>query len=278
MKKYDQRRLIVTTFHESLRIHPALTPHPAIDRINRPKVNGEAPAPQSEASRFRISARRIGVCSRSSIPNYMTVRSGWSTTSGHRERFSLALDPNPGRYRVWFRFITDVFTHWIVGRAVSTSLHTDALPPLALEAGSHGHRKLSGPGSDPSLGSRFQYVPLPYTDAIVVAEVTASVGTVGESYDNALAEAVNGLYKTEPIFSRPAWETATTVEFATTGWVRRRNPARLHEALLLPYSRGRRGRPHSPRRSARCVLSHRTKPRTLQIVCTPSLEQGRLIH
>jgi len=118
---------------------------------------------------------------------------------------------------VWFRFITDVFTHWIVGRAVSTSLHTDALPPLALEAGSHGHRKLSGPGSDPSLGSRFQYVSLAYTDAIVVAEVTASVGTVGESYENALAEAVNGLYKTEPIFSRPAWETATTVEFATSG-------------------------------------------------------------
>ena len=89
---------------------------------------------------------------------------------------------------------------------------------------------------------------LTYTDAIVVAEVTASVGTVGESYDNALAETVNGLYKTEPIFSRPAWETATTVEFATMSWVHWWNPARLHEALVLPYSRGRRGRLHSPRR------------------------------
>ena len=72
---------------------------------------------------------------------------------------------------------------------------------------------------------------LAYTDALVTAGVTASVGTVGDSYDNALAETVNGLYKTELIYSRPVWETAITVELATMGWVHWRNTARLHEAL-----------------------------------------------
>ena len=76
-----------------------------------------------------------------------------------------------------------------------------------------------------------QYVSLAYTDALVTAGVTASVGTVGDSYDNALAETVNGLYKTELIYSRPVWETASTVELATMGWVHWWNTQRLHEAL-----------------------------------------------
>lgn len=72
---------------------------------------------------------------------------------------------------------------------------------------------------------------LAYTDALVTAGVTASVGTAGDSYDNALAETVNGLYKTELIYSRPVWETASTVELATMGWVHWWNTQRLHEAL-----------------------------------------------
>ena len=72
---------------------------------------------------------------------------------------------------------------------------------------------------------------LAYTDALVTAGVTASVGTVGDSYDNALAETVNGLYKTELIYSRPVWETASTVELATMGWVNWWNTQRLHETL-----------------------------------------------
>ena len=76
-----------------------------------------------------------------------------------------------------------------------------------------------------------QYVSLAYTDALVTAGVTASVGTGGDSYDNALAETVNGLYKTELIYSRPVWETASTVELATMGWVNWWNTQRLHEAL-----------------------------------------------
>ncbi len=76
-----------------------------------------------------------------------------------------------------------------------------------------------------------QYVSLAYSDALIAAGVTASVGTVGDSYDNALAETVNGLYKTEIIYSKRVWPSATAVEIATLDWVHWWNTARLHERL-----------------------------------------------
>lgn len=75
------------------------------------------------------------------------------------------------------------------------------------------------------------YVSLAYSDALTAAGVTASVGTVGDSYDNALAETVNGLYKTEIIYSKRVWSSATAVEIATLDWVHWWNTARLHEGL-----------------------------------------------
>lgn len=60
--------------------------------------------------------------------------------------------------------------------------------------------------------------------------IASSTGTVGDSYDNALAESVNGLYKTELIYSQP-WAGVTEVEFATMNWVHWWNATRLHEAL-----------------------------------------------
>ena len=76
-----------------------------------------------------------------------------------------------------------------------------------------------------------QYVSLAYSDALLAAGVKASVGTVGDSYDNALAETVNGLYKAELIYSKRIWESVSEVELATMGWVHWWNTARLHEAL-----------------------------------------------
>ena len=72
---------------------------------------------------------------------------------------------------------------------------------------------------------------LAYSDALIAAGVTASVGTVGDSYDNALAETVNGLYRTEIIYSKRVWTSATAVEIATLDWVHWWNTARLHESL-----------------------------------------------
>lgn len=126
-------------------------------------------------------------------------------------------------------FITDVCTRRIVGWAVSASLHTTGLPLLALEHAllstgtSRGHEGLIH-HSDKSS----QYVSLAYSEALITAGVTASVGTVGDSYDNALAETVNGLYKTELIHSKHLWESIKAVELATMEWVHWWNTARLH--------------------------------------------------
>lgn len=69
-----------------------------------------------------------------------------------------------------------------------------------------------------------------YTDALITAVVEASVGTTEDSYDNALAKTVNGLYKTELIYAR-RWPDVKTVEIATMGWVSWWNNQRLNEAL-----------------------------------------------
>ena len=76
-----------------------------------------------------------------------------------------------------------------------------------------------------------QYVAVAYTERLADAGIRPSVGSVGDSYDNALAETVNGLYKTELIYSQPAWAGLTEVEFATMNWVHWWNTGRLHEGL-----------------------------------------------
>lgn len=76
-----------------------------------------------------------------------------------------------------------------------------------------------------------QYVSIRYTEHLAKAGLTASVGSAGDAYDNALAETVNGLYKTELIYARPAWPSATEVEFETMNWVHWWNTTRVHEAL-----------------------------------------------
>lgn len=129
-------------------------------------------------------------------------------------------------------FITDVCTRKIVGWSVASTLHTERLPLLALEHAlltTGARRTSSGLTHHSDRGS--QYVSLAYSDALTAAGVTASVGTVGDSYDNALAETVNGLYKTEIIYSKRVWPSATAVEIATLDWVHWWNTARLHEGL-----------------------------------------------
>ena len=129
-------------------------------------------------------------------------------------------------------FITDVCSRKIVGWAVSASLHTAGLPLLALEhallstGASRGRQGLIHHSDRPA-----QYVNLAYSDALITAGVSASVGTVGDSFDNALAESVNGLYTAELIHAKRLWESVEAVELATMGWVHWWNTSRLHEAL-----------------------------------------------
>ena len=76
-----------------------------------------------------------------------------------------------------------------------------------------------------------QYVSIKYTERLAEAGIEPSVGSVGDSYDNALAETINGLYKTEVIRRRGPWRTLEAVEFATLEWVDWFNNRRLLEPI-----------------------------------------------
>ena len=76
-----------------------------------------------------------------------------------------------------------------------------------------------------------QYVSIRYTERLVEAGIGASVGSVGDSYDNALAETINGLFKTEVIHRRGPWRSVEAVEFATLEWVDWFNNRRLLEPI-----------------------------------------------
>lgn len=112
----------------------------------------------------------------------------------------------------------DAYSRRITGWATRSSMTTEA---LSLEALEHALNTARG-GTEQLIhhsdrGS--QYVAFAYTERLVEAGIHPSVGTVGDSYVNALAETVNGLYKTELMYSQPAWAGLTEVELAAMNWV-----------------------------------------------------------
>nr|WP_181875320.1 IS3 family transposase [Escherichia coli] len=127
---------------------------------------------------------------------------------------------------VYVAFIIDVFAGYIVGWRVSSSMETtfvlDALEQ-ALWA-----RRPSGTVHHSDKGS--QYVSLAYTQRLKEAGLLASTGSTGDSYDNAMAESINGLYKAEEIH-RKSWKNRAEVELATLTWVDWYNNRRLLERL-----------------------------------------------
>lgn len=125
---------------------------------------------------------------------------------------------------VFVAFIVDVFSRRIVGWRVSTSLKTDLVLD-ALEQAIHARGKSDGLIHHSDRGS--QYLSIRYSDRLAEAGITASVGSVGDSYDNALAETINGLYKTEVIRKRGPWRNVDEVEYATLEWVDWFNNRRL---------------------------------------------------
>lgn len=127
-------------------------------------------------------------------------------------------------------FITDVYSRRIVGWNVASTLRADILPLRALDmaAWAVGGR-LDGLVHHADHGSN--YLALVYTDRIAELGAEPSTGTVGDSFDNALAEAVNGLYKAELIRRRGPWRTVEQVELATLEYVWWWNNHRLHGEL-----------------------------------------------
>jgi len=131
---------------------------------------------------------------------------------------------------LYVAFVVDVFARRIVGWRVSSSMHTDFVLD-ALEQALYARQ----PEPDGSLvchsdrGS--QYVSIRYTERLAQAGIEPSVGSKGDSYDNALAETINGLYKTELIHRRAPWKSRESVELATLEWIAWFNNHRLLEPI-----------------------------------------------
>jgi putative transposase len=125
---------------------------------------------------------------------------------------------------VYVAFVIDVFSRYIVGWRVLTHMQTDLILD-ALEQALWARAKPKGVIHHSDGGS--QYLSIRYTDRLTEAGFNSSVGSVGDSYDNALAETINGLYKAEVIHKDSPWRGLDDVERATLTWVEWFNNRRL---------------------------------------------------
>lgn len=136
--------------------------------------------------------------------------------------------------RTWSGFcyvalVIDVYSRFIVGWSIATHLKTD-LPLEALEMAIWRRKaQLDGLVHHSDRGS--QYTSIRYTERLADAGIAPSVGSVGDSYDNALAESTIGLYKAELINKKGPWRMPEHVELETLEWIDWWNHRRLHEAL-----------------------------------------------
>jgi putative transposase len=126
--------------------------------------------------------------------------------------------------------VIDAFARRIVGWRVSRSAETGFVLD-ALEQALYDRRPFPQSGLVHHSDRGSQYVSIRYTERLANAGIEPSVGSVGDSYDNALAETINGLYKAEVIRRRGPWRGIEAVEFATLEWVDWFNHRRLFEPI-----------------------------------------------
>ena len=131
---------------------------------------------------------------------------------------------------VYVAFVIDTYARRIVGWRVSRTAHASFVLD-ALEQALHDRRPVQGSRLVHHSDRGSQYVSIRYTERLAEAGVEPSVGSVGDSYDNALAETINGLYKAEVIHRRGPWRSCEAVEFATLEWVDWFNNRRLLEPI-----------------------------------------------
>lgn len=131
---------------------------------------------------------------------------------------------------VYVAFVIDAFARRIVGWRVSRTAHAGFVLD-ALEQALHDRRPIHRGGLVHHSDRGVQYVSIRYTERLAEAGVEPSVGSIGDSYDNALAETINGLYKAEVIHRRGPWRNFEAVEFATLEWVDWFNHRRLLEPI-----------------------------------------------
>jgi len=131
---------------------------------------------------------------------------------------------------VYVAFVIDVYARYIVGWRVSRTAHASFVLD-ALEQALHDRRPTHRGGLIHHSDRGSQYVSIKYTERLAEAGIEPSVGSVGDSYDNALAETINGLYKAEVIHRRGPWRSLEAVEYATLEWVDWFNNKRLLEPI-----------------------------------------------
>jgi len=127
---------------------------------------------------------------------------------------------------LYVAFVIDVFARRIVGWRVSRTMHTDFVLD-ALDQALYARQPERGDNLVHHSDRGSQYVSIRYSERLAEAGVEPSVGSKGDSYDNALAETINGLYKAELIHRRAPWKTMEAVELATLEWVSWFNETRL---------------------------------------------------
>ena len=131
---------------------------------------------------------------------------------------------------VYVAFVIDAYARRIVGWRVSRTPHASFVLD-ALEQALHERRPVNRGGLIHHSDRGSQYVSIKYSERLAEAGIEPSVGSVGDSYDNALAETINGLYKAEVIHRRGPWRSFEAVEFATLEWVDWFNHRRLLEPI-----------------------------------------------
>ena len=129
---------------------------------------------------------------------------------------------------VYVVFVIDVFSRYLVGWRVARTMHAELVLD-ALEQALYARQVTEGliHHSDRST----QYLSVRYSERLTDAGISASVGSTGDSYDNALAESIIGLYKTEVIHRQGPWRSLDAVEYATLEWVDWFNQRRLLEPI-----------------------------------------------
>ena len=131
---------------------------------------------------------------------------------------------------VYVAFVIDTYARRIVGWRVSRTAHTNFVLD-ALDQALHERRPIHRAGLVHHSDRGSQYISIKYTERLAEAGIEPSVGSVGDSYDNALAETIDGLYKAELIHRRGPWRSIEAVEFATLEWVDWFNHRRLLEPI-----------------------------------------------
>jgi len=163
----------------------------------------------------------------------MPARSGQSPVQGASSQPAVGLGfylcRDMGRVRLC-AFVIDVFARYIVGWRVSRTAHASFVLD-ALEQAIHARCPSEASQLVHHSDRGSQYVAIRYTERLAEAGIEPSVGSVGDSYDNALAETINGLFKAEVIHRRGPWKSFEAVEYATLEWVDWFNNRRILEPI-----------------------------------------------